>query len=56
MSRSKRGSKAPGYEFWSRRPCSGSGYGKYYKKFCHRIERQDNKRIVIDELNDLKIE
>lgn len=30
----------PGLEFWSRRPYSGLGTGKWLKKMCHRVERR----------------
>ena len=29
MSRTKRGGKPVGYDYWSKRPCSGLGYGKH---------------------------
>lgn len=32
MSRTNRGSKGPGYEYWGRRKPSGYGYGKPLKK------------------------
>lgn len=43
MSRTRKGSKAPGYEFWSRRP-GPSGPGSIAKKMTHRAERNANKR------------
>ena len=47
MSRTKRGSKGPGYDYWSRRPYSTSyGYGPEIKKLCHRAERRQNKKII----------
>lgn len=39
MSRSKQGSKPPGYEYWSKRPNSGCGPGKKDKQMTHQIER-----------------
>lgn len=44
MSRTRKGSKPPGYEYWSARPLSGSPPGKAVKKMTHKIERQQNKR------------
>ena len=38
MSRTVKGSKPGGYEFWSRRPQCG-GRGAISKKFCHKQER-----------------
>ena len=43
MSRSKKGAKAPGYEYWSRRPMAGSNPGSWAKQKTHKIERQRNK-------------
>lgn len=44
MSRTYRGGKSPGYEYWSRRPNASGAVGKIAKKQIHRIERQQNKR------------
>lgn len=49
MSRSRKGSKHPGYEFWSRRPQSG-GVGAISKRFCHQQERAESKRIIQQEV------
>lgn len=47
MSRTIKGSKAPGYEFWSKRPGKGrGGRGRYAKLLTHRAERQANKRAA----------
>jgi hypothetical protein len=47
MSRTRKGGKAPGYEYWSPRPGSNSGaVGKAAKQFAHRSERNANKREV----------
>ena len=45
MSRTRKGSKAPGFEYWSPRPGTG-GVGKEAKKLTHRAERNANKREV----------
>jgi hypothetical protein len=45
MSRTQKGSKAPGYEYWGKRP--GSGHfapGKYAKRVTHKAERQQGKK------------
>ena len=43
MSRSIRGKKAAGYDYWSKRPHSGLGFGPDAKKRTHRTERQQGK-------------
>lgn len=50
MSRTNRGDKGPGYDYWSRRhPSNGiAGYGKPIKKQTHKYERQKGK----DEIRD----
>lgn len=42
MSRSRKGSKGPGYEYWSRRypSCASPSKYKYGKKLTHRYERR----------------
>lgn len=45
MSRTKKGSKGPGYEFWSRRPGNG-GSGRIGKDLTRGIERQQGKAAV----------
>ena len=47
MSRTKKGKKPMGYEYWSRRPGSnrhGSGPGPEAKRFTHRAERRQGKK------------
>lgn len=54
MSRTIRGNKAPGYEFWSRRPESG-GVGPESKRICHGKERSQGRqelRRQVEELSD----
>ena len=49
MSRTNKGAKSAGYDYWSRRPYSTSyGYGPDIKKLCHRAERRQNKKIAKD--------
>lgn len=53
MSRSRRGGKAPGYEYWSRRLGNGACPQpcKEVKVRTHRIERLRDKQMVRDELS-----
>ena len=45
MSRTKKGAKGPGYEYWSRRPAkSCTDPGKENKTITHRLERAAAKR------------
>jgi hypothetical protein len=44
MSRTKKGAKGPGYEYWSKRPMAGQSPGKETKKLTHKIERLENKK------------
>lgn len=46
MSRTIKGSKGAGYDYWSRRPMSGHGYGPTVKRICHGIERMQAKDAV----------
>jgi hypothetical protein len=52
MSRTKKGSKPAGYEYWSRRPPSnqhGSPPGKVGKQITHERERAAERRLILDE-------
>lgn len=51
MSRSKRGGKSPGYEYWSKRPCSTMGHGKDVKQMTKEKERMASKQELQRELN-----
>lgn len=46
MSRTIRGEKGNGADFWSRRPHSGRGTGPVPKGMCHRTERQQARGDV----------
>lgn len=46
MSKTKKGSKPPGYDFWGRRAKSGRDYGKIIKTITKRIERSRSKIAV----------
>jgi hypothetical protein len=51
MSRTNKGKKAPGYEYWSRRPGSckgGLSPGKVSKKRTHKTERQECRQATLD--------
>ena len=52
MSRTKKGSKGSGYEYWSARPFNkhgGYGLGAYHKKRTHKAERQQGKDEILNE-------
>lgn len=53
MSRTIKGSKGAGYEFWSKRPYSGFGHGKYLKTMCHRKERREKDVEVRWEVDEM---
>lgn len=48
MSRTVKGSKGWGFEFWSKRPGNrhGGGVGRYAKTLTHSRERQEGRREV----------
>lgn len=55
MSRSVKGSKGSGYDFWTRRPFNkhgANGYGPYAKKRTHRAERAEGKDAVRKALDE----
>ena len=45
MSRTKKGQKAPGYEYWGKRP-GPRDPGKYSKTRTHRLERLEDKAEI----------
>ena len=45
MSKTKKGKKSPGHEYWSKRPNSMSAPGKLSKKITHSKERAAAKKI-----------
>ncbi len=58
MSRTKKGSKSCGYDYWSKR-CFGNmcmGYGKVAKEITHKKERELNKKIVFKAIKEDKDE
>jgi hypothetical protein len=52
MSRTKKGSKGPGYDYWGKRPLSGCGHGKLIKVETHRKERKIAK-VDLNKGNDM---
>ncbi len=53
MSRTTKGAKGGGYDYWSRRPVKGvksagmaSGHGPEVKRLTHRSERRQGKAII----------
>lgn len=47
MSRSRKGDKGCGFEYWSKRPGTkktGGSPGKFSKKYTHRLERIEGKK------------
>lgn len=48
MSRSKKGSKSPGYDYWSRRNngCMTASYGPEIKHQTHKRERAARRRSI----------
>lgn len=55
MSRSKKGKKSPGYEYWSKRPIAknhGAVPGRETKTRTHRLERLEGKKKVKEQLDD----
>jgi len=48
MSRTQKGAKGPGYDYWSRRLGNDGcqGFGPDVKKKTHRMERREAERIA----------
>lgn len=56
MSRTKKGSKRPGFEYWSKRPCSkrqGAVPGRDTKRRTHKLERIEGNSRLGKELKEL---
>ncbi len=53
MSDTRRGSKGPGHEFWTRRPFNRYGQlvGKFSKKRTHKAERAQGAQQLAEELD-----
>ena len=54
MSRTRRGGKSPGWEYWSRRPCNGYHSSKENKTITHQIERAREKALIQDEIKEME--
>jgi hypothetical protein len=56
MSRTKKGAKGPGYEYWGRRPAKVKfpTPGKDAKTTTHHQERAENKRNLHKETRDVQ--
>jgi hypothetical protein len=52
MSKTKKGAKGPGFEYWSKRPNSMSQPGKASKKVTHKKERGQSKKAIKKESNE----
>jgi hypothetical protein len=57
MNRTQRGGKAPGHEFWSRRPFNRCGQlvGKFAKKRTHKAERVQAVQDVEEEITEMDV-
>lgn len=53
MSRTKKGSKPVGYDYWSRRPTPDMSPGRDAKKMTHRRERIQSKEEVESQLSQI---
>lgn len=50
MSRTKKGKKSPGYDYWGKRALSGDcGHGAEVKQMTHKIERARAKQDLLRE-------
>ncbi len=56
MSRTKKGSKPPGFDYWGKRPCNGLPPGATTKKLTHHIERIRGKAEIQDNYAELETE
>lgn len=53
MSRSHKGSKGPGYEYWSKRPCAGLTPGAETKRMTHKLERLEAKEEISNIIKEI---
>ena len=47
MSRSKKGSKSPGTDYWGKRPYADAGVGPDVKKMTKKKERAQTKELIV---------
>lgn len=52
MSKTEKGGKRPGYEYWSRRPFAGWAPGSKTKRLTHKAERAEAKEVIKEQLAD----
>ena len=53
MSRTIKGTKPPGFEYWSKRPASCYGFGKKIKQRTREQERMQSKDLVREEIKEI---
>ena len=53
MSRTIKGTKPPGFEYWSKRPGSRCGFGKKIKQKTKERERMQSKDLVREEIKEI---
>lgn len=51
MSRTVKGSKDTGYEYWGKRALSCCSPGRVSKKITHSMERMQENKLIADELD-----
>lgn len=56
MSKTRRGSKGPGYEYWSGRPFHMDPPGKFSKRRTHKAERQQAEADIQLGLSDRELQ
>ena len=56
MSRTKKGRKGPGYEYWGKRRGGGFSPSKGVKQMIHQMERSDGKLEVRQGIQELREE
>lgn len=49
MSRTTKGKKPIGYDYWGKRPYSGKGFGPAIKHLTHKAERAQAKQSLLHE-------
>jgi hypothetical protein len=52
MSRTVKGSKSTGYEYWGKRALSCCSPGRDSKKITHSMERMQENKLIADELDE----
>lgn len=52
MSRTIKGSKGPGYDYWGRRPGKSTIPGSFAKRLTHRAERRCGIKLIHEQRNN----